>query len=87
MAASPKKITMIDTTSEPYFSWTERRRFSNEPVIEDMGIPRVDDFSPGFCKISPGKCWRPETAVTLLGASENARSRSETVASARKCSV
>jgi hypothetical protein len=28
---------MIDATSEPYFSLAERRRFLNEPVIEDMG--------------------------------------------------
>jgi hypothetical protein len=40
-------MTIIEAMSARDFSRTERRAFSKWFVIEDMGIPRVDDCTPG----------------------------------------
>jgi hypothetical protein len=66
MAVAPKKITMINATSEPYFFRAELRRFSSEPVIEDMGylVSRILRLVPVIFLL---EMWRSETTVTLPG--------------------
>ena len=76
MATTPKKITRIDTMSEPCFFRAARRYFSKQPVAEDMGIPRGEDSMPGSPKIplenaAAGNCgnvpWGSEDPEKLGG--------------------